>query len=136
MKNFFSILFKLIAGFISLLIAALAFCIIFGITVDLSFLKPGVEKAAESALGREVKISGPVVFEFSHWTAIDVQDIHVANVPNVTDPYFFTAGLARLEIGLIPLLKGEIHISEIIAEDVILNLESDAKGEPLPLRPI
>ena len=130
MKKFFSILFKLLAGFISILIVALAFCIIFGITVDLSFLKPGVEKVAESALGREVKISGPVVFEFSHWTAIDIQDVHVANVPNANNPDFFTAGLARLEIGLLSLLKGEIHISEIIAEDVILNLESDAKGEP------
>ena len=130
MKKIFFILLKTIAGFASLVIVALAFCIIFGITVDLSFLKPGVEKAAQSALGREVKINGPVVFEFSHWTAIDVRDVQVDNLPNAKEPDFFKAGVARLEIGLTHLLKGEIHISEVTAEDVILNLESDAKGEP------
>jgi len=130
MKKIFLILFKTIAGFVSLIIAALAFCIIFGITVDLSFLKSGVEKAAQSALGREVKINGPVVFEFSHWTAIDVREVQVSNLPNATDPLFLKAGLARLEIALLPLLKGTIHIAEVIAEDVTLNLESDAKGEP------
>ena len=130
MKKFFFIFLKTVAGLVSLLVAALVFCIIFGITVDLSFLKPGVEKAAQSALGREVKINGPVVFEFSHWTAIDVQDVEVANVPNATQPEFFKAGLARLEIALLPLLKGNIRIGEVIVEDVTLNLESDAKGEP------
>lgn len=130
MKKIFFIFLKTLVGLVSLLIAALAFCIIFGITVDLSFLKPGVEKAAQSALGREVKINGPVVFEFSHWTAIDVRNIQIANIPNATQPDFFKAGIARLEIALLPLLKGNIRIGEVIAEDVILNLESDAKGEP------
>ena len=130
MKKILLILFKIIAGFASLIIAVLAFCIIFGITVDLSFLKPGVEKAAQSALGREVKINGPVVFEFSHWTAIDVREVQIANIPNAIESVFFKAGLARLEIALLPLLKGNIHIAEVIAEDVTLNLESDAKGEP------
>lgn len=129
MKKIFSMFFKLIAGFISLLVVALVLAVIFGITIDLSFLKPGVEKAAKSTLGREVKIQGPVVFEFSNWTAIEVRDVHMANVPNATEPDFFTAGVARLELGLIPLLRGEIHISEIIAEDVTLNLENDANGE-------
>ena len=78
---------------------------------------------------REVKINGPVVFEFSNWTAIDVRDVHISNVPNATDPDFFKAGKARLEIGLMPLLSGEIHISEIIAEDVTLNLQNDKNGE-------
>ena len=106
MKKLFFIFLKTVAGLVSLLVAALAFCIIFGITVDLSFLKPGVEKAAQSALGREVKINGPVIFEFSHWTAIDVQDIEVANVLNATESEFLKAGLAHLEIALLPLLKG------------------------------
>ena len=129
MQKTFSMFFKLIAGFITLIVVTLTLAVIFGVTVDLSFLKPGVEKAAKSALGREVKIQGPVVFEFSNWTAIDVRDVYIKNVPNATEPDFFTAGTARLEVGLTPLLRGEIHISEIIAEDVTLNLQNDAKGE-------
>jgi len=130
MKKIFSILLKSIAWFISLLIAALAFAIIFGVTVDLSFLKPGVEKAAKSVLQREVKINGPVVFEFSRWTAIDVHNVQIENVPNATQASFFQAGLARIEIGLMPLFRGEIHIREVIAEDITLNLENDTNGAP------
>ncbi len=129
MKKLFSILFKLIAIFVSILVISLTLAIIFGVTVELSFLKPGVEKAAKAALGRELKIRGPVVFKFANWTAIDVLDIRIANVKNATKSDFFTAGKARLEIGLIPLLSGKIHIAEIIAEDVTLNLQNDLNGE-------
>jgi len=129
MKKLFSLFFKLIVGIISLIAVALTLAIVFGVTVDLSFLKPGIEKAAKSAMEREVKINGPVVFEFANWTAIDVREVHIANVANAPEPDFFKAGKARLEIGLMPLLSGEIHISEIIAEDITLNLQNDKKGE-------
>jgi len=127
-KKLFITLFKLITGFVSIIVVALVLAIIFRVTVDLSFLKPGIENATKSALGREVKIDGPVVFEFSNWTAVDVRDIQMENVSNATEPDFFTAGVARLQIGLMPLFRGKIHISEIIAEDVILNLQNDANG--------
>jgi len=129
MKKLFSLFFKLIVGFISLIVVALTLAIVFGVTVDLSFLKPGIEKAAKAAMKREVKINGPVVFEFANWTAIDVREVHIANVANSPEPDFFKAGKARLEIGLMPLLSGEIHISEIIAENITLNLQNDANGE-------
>lgn len=129
MKNILSILFKLILGFVSLLVVALGLAIVLGVTVDLSFLKPGVEKAAQNTLGKEVKINGPVVFEFSSWTAIDIHDVKIKNIPNASTSDILSAGEARLEIKLMPLLKGEIHIGEIIAEDVTLNLENDVNGK-------
>jgi len=98
--------------------------------VDLGFLKGGVEASAKAALGREIKIDGPVVFEFSDWPAIEIQNVYVANVPDAFQPVFLKAGYARLQIGLFPLLKGDIQIGEITAENVILNLENDAQGQP------
>ena len=130
MRNFFRWLIKIVAGLLALALVAVVVCIVIGVTVDLSFLRSGVEASAKSALGREVKIQGPVVFEFSNWSAIEVRDVQIANVPNATKPEFLKAGLARLQIGLFPLLKGEILIGEITAEDVSLNLENNAKGQP------
>ena len=123
-------LFIAAGGLLTLVIATLAVLIYTGVTVDLSFLKSGVEASAQKALGREVKIQGPVVFEFSHWTSIEVKDVQVANVAQASDPVFLNAGLARLEIGLFMLLKGEIRIGEVTVENVALNLESDTKGQP------
>ncbi len=61
---YFFIFLKTFTGLVSLLIAALAFCIIFCISVDLSFLKPGVKKAAQSALSGEVKITGSPLVQY------------------------------------------------------------------------
>jgi uncharacterized protein involved in outer membrane biogenesis len=116
--------------FFSLLLVMLLALIFIGVTVDLGFLKSGVEASAKAALGREIKIEGPVVFEFSDWPAIQIQDVQVANVPGAQQPVFFNAGFARLQIALFPLLTGDIQIGEIRAEDVTLNLENDAKGQP------
>ena len=129
MKKVFFTLLKFITAFLSFLFIALSIAIIFGLTIDLSYLKPSIEKVANLTLDREVKINGPIIFEFSHLTAINVQDVHIGNVPNATNPDFFKAGLARLEIKILPILKGEIQISEIITEDVTFNFESNAYGE-------
>lgn len=56
MRHFFSLLMKIIAGLLALTFVAVMACIVIGVTVDLSFLRPGVEASAASALGREVKI--------------------------------------------------------------------------------
>ena len=59
---------------------------LFGVTIDLGFLKGGIEASAKSALGREVTIAGPVFLEFSDWPAIEVQEVQVANIPQVVFP--------------------------------------------------
>lgn len=130
MRKFLLLSVKIVAGLLALVIVAVAACIIVGVTIDLSFLKPGVEASARAALGRQVKIEGPVVFEFSTWPAIEVRDVSVANLPKTSDPVFFRAGRARLQIALLPLLRKTIQIGEIAAEDVTLNLENDAQGRP------
>ncbi len=121
---------KIVGALAALLVVAVAACIVIGVTIDLSFLKPGVEASARAALGREVKIDGPVVFEFSTWPAIQVNDVSIANRPGASQPVFFRAGHARLQIALLPLLKRKIQIGEIVARKVSLNLENDARGRP------
>jgi len=123
-------LFVVLGLLLSLLVATVVGLMFFGVTIDLSFLKSGVEASAQSALEREVKIEGPVVFEFSTWPAIEIKDVQIANVDSSSEPVFFSAGHARLQIGFFQLLKGEIEIAEITAEDVVLNLESNSDGQP------
>lgn len=130
MRRFLLLSSKIVAALAALAVIAVAACVLIGVTVDLSFLKPGVEASARAALGREVKIEGPVVFEFSSWPAIQVSDVSVANLPGFSNKVFFRAGRARLQIALLPLLKREIQIGEITARDVALHMESDARGRP------
>ncbi|MCP3870745.1 MAG: AsmA family protein [Gammaproteobacteria bacterium] len=112
------------------MIAAVLVLGFIGVKLDMSHLRPAVEVAAGTALGRDVTINGPVSVEFSNWPELEVSDIKIANAANTTQPDFLNAGLARMRIGIYPLLRGHINIAEITAERVTLNLESDAQGNP------
>lgn len=114
----------------SLLTVTIFGLIFYGVTIDLSFLKSGVEISATSVIERDVKIEGPVVFEFSTWPAIEAKGVQVANVPSGSDSVFFNADRARLQISLFQLLRGKIEIAEFAAEGVSLNLESNSNGQP------
>jgi len=128
--TFLKWLFIAISLLLSLIVITIAGLMYFGVTFNLEFLKGGVETSAEAALGRKVSIKGPVFLEFSDWPAIEIQNVQIANLPDAVDPVFFDAGLARLQIGLLPLLKGDIQIGQITAENVTLNLENNDQGQP------
>jgi len=130
MGSYSHILFKTIAWLLVMLIAAVLVLTFVGVKVDLSFLRGGVEVAAEKALGRDVTIEGPVELKFSNWPALDVSDIKIANAAGASQPDFLNAGFARMQIGIIPLLQGKINIAEISIDNVTLNLESDVQGRP------
>ena len=89
-----------------------------------------MEVAAGKALGRQVTIAGPVELEFSNWPALEVSDVNIANAAGAAQADFLNAGLARMQIGVFPLLRGEINIAEVTAENVTLNLENDVQGRP------
>jgi len=117
-----------LAGVFALVVAALLLVSMLDVTLDLDHLRDGVETSAGVALGRDVKINGPVRLKLSGWPSIEVRDVEIANVPGATKRVFFKAALARLQIGLPPLLRGDLHIGEVTAESVTLNLENDAEG--------
>jgi uncharacterized protein involved in outer membrane biogenesis len=130
MGTLLRIVLKTIAGVLMLLVTTVLVLTFIGVTVDLSFLRGGVEASASKALDRKVVIAGPVELEFSNWPALEVNDVSIANVDGAPQDKFLVAGLARLQIGIFPLLRGDIDIADITAEDVSLNLYSDAQGNP------
>ncbi len=130
MKTLFLVILKSISAILVLLVFAIGVLIFSGITVNLDFMRGGVETAASSALGRDVTIEGPVELEFSNWPAIDISDVKIANVEGGNSPTLLNAGFVRMQLGIFLLLKGEVNIADISAENVTLNLESDSEGSP------
>ncbi len=130
MKKFIRIVLKSFAALLVVLIVSVTALIFFGITVNLDAMRGGIELAASRALDRQVSIEGPVELELSNWPALNISSVKIANLENGVEPYLLNAGFVRMQIGVFPLLKGEINIADIRAEDVTLNLESDASGQP------
>lgn len=127
-------MFKWILGtlFVVLLLAvgAIGVLVALEIRVQLDPLRAPVEAASEAALGREISFDGDMVLVPTLWPTLEVADVSVANPPQWPEGVFASAGTVRLQLGVAPLLSGEIQIADITAKDVALNLESNAKGEP------
>ncbi len=129
MRTFFRRLFKTISAIIVIVLVVVIILIFAGVTLDLSKFHGAVETSIEAALGREITIDGPVYLEFSNWPAIDIEDVKLANAEGASSPNMLAAGMVRLQLGLFPILKGEIEIAEVTLEDVTLNLETDSNGK-------
>jgi len=129
MRKFLRLLVVIFSALLALILAAVLVLSLLDVTVNLDHLRGGVETSAGAALGRDVSITGPVRLNLSGWPSIEVRGVTIANVPGAATDVFFRAGLARLQIGVPPLLRGELVIGEITAEKVTLNLENDAQGK-------
>ena len=73
-----------LAGVFALVVAALLLVSMLDVTLDLDHLRGGVETSAGVALGRDVKINGPVRLKLSGWPSIEVRDVEIANVPGAS----------------------------------------------------
>ncbi len=91
----------IVGGLFVLLVATVLLLLALGVSVDGNWLRGGVEDSATAALGRQVRISGPMTLDFSSTPGIDVNGVKIANVPGAKADQF---------------------------QDVSLNLESDANG--------
>lgn len=117
------------AGLVAVLIAASAVVVILGMRLDLSMLRGPVESAVTRTLGREVEIQGPIRLEPTLWPTVEVTGLRVANLENWQPADFARLDLARLQLGLLPLLTGEIRIREITVKGMALALESTQDGQ-------
>ena len=129
MPTYFRRLIKVITAIIAIALIVLVILVFAGVTIDLSKFRGAVETSIEAAIGREVSIDGPVYLEFSNWPAIDIEDVKLANIENASSPDMLEAAMVRLQIGLFPILNGNIEIADITLEDVSLNLETNADGK-------
>jgi uncharacterized protein involved in outer membrane biogenesis len=101
----------------------------FGLKMDLSPFRAPVQVAASKALGRDVRIEGPVVLWPTAFPIIEVEGVRVANREGWAPEDLMRLERARLQLAVLPLLAGEISIGEITVEGLSLNLEATAEGE-------
>jgi uncharacterized protein involved in outer membrane biogenesis len=109
-------------------ILAVYIVILSGATLKLNFLRPAVERGAAKALGRPVRISGPIELSPSLRPTVSVKKVAIDNTSDWGENKFATIELARTQIDIPDLLSHEITIGEITAEGVSLHLVSDAAG--------
>lgn len=90
--------------------------------------RESLEAGFSAAMGRTVKLEGPISLTFSLQPTLVLEDVHVANSPWASQPHLFRAD--RLEIGLSlgPLLRRRLEVQKIALEGAELLLEEGAEG--------
>ena len=116
------------AALLLLLPATLLIIALFEISVSAGPWRGSIAQVASQVLGRAVTLEGPLQLIPSLRPMLTVGGIRVANPSGFTAPEFASLGRARLRLELLPLLRNEIRVVEVTAEDVRLRLERSADG--------
>ncbi|MCW5622220.1 MAG: AsmA family protein [Burkholderiales bacterium] len=117
-----------IALLIALPIVAAVFIASFEISLSAGPWRDRLGEAASKALGRRVTLEGPLELVPSLRPLLKVGGIRIANPPGFSSAEFAYLGEARLHVDLAALLREEIRVHELSAENVHVQLEHAADG--------
>jgi uncharacterized protein involved in outer membrane biogenesis len=100
--------------------------------MDLSFTLEGarhtLSKKLTSYTGREIHVDGDIQLSLSYSPQLLVKRIHIKNTSDFDDEDFITIGEVQIEVLLLPLLHGQLHLSDISADQAKIDLHQKADG--------
>ncbi len=112
------------AGVVTLLLVLLPFLI------PLSVYKDRIEAELSAAVGRTVRIEGPLKLTVFPDLGIRAEQVVVANVPGGQAPYLAQADDIRIAASFRALFSGRIQVSEIVIDRPDFRFEVDSRGNP------
>ena len=132
-KKSFLFIIKAVFSVTLLLLVVSAIIIALQIKVNLSQLNEPIELAVEALLNREFSMEGDVVLIPTLWPTLEIHDVSIGNPEELngkkyhweTGKTMAHLGRLRFQLGLMPLLSGEIHVADITAEELTLTLENN-----------
>ena len=119
---------RLLRGFtliVGLFVVLLAIIALVRFKIDLSPQRGAVAELLGEALGRPVTITGPIDLVTSLWPAVSVHGVRIGNPPGFENGDFASLKLARLELGLLPLLFSNVHVRDITLTGLTVNLREN-----------
>ncbi len=118
--------------FVALVLASIA-VVAFGIYIDLMPMRGPIEAAASDALRRPVTIEKRLQLQPTLTPTLEVQGLRIGDPGGSDAEDVLYLELARIQLDLVPLLRGEIRIHEVTAEGVAANIVlGQMRGEPQP----
>ncbi len=118
----------IIGSLVILIGVVLVVVLAIGISVNVDGIRARAEAAATQALGRKVSIDGHLAVDLSFRPALELNGLKIANPSSWDSEGFVKVDLFRARIRILPLLRRRIHIQEIKADGIDVNLELKADG--------
>ena len=118
----------MMAGMIGLVLSLIVFLTFVRIPVDLTGQKNLLEWAASRSLGRRVAIDGKIIVSTSLWPSFQIEEVRLGNPKDFDAGDFAVMKAAKVSLGVLPLLKWNVHIREFTVKGVSLSLIENEKG--------
>ena len=109
--------------------AVLVIVLAIGVSINVDGIRARAEKAATDALGRKVTIGGHLAVDLSFRPALEIDGLKIANPSSWESENFINVNLFRARVRILPLLRSRIHIQEITADGIDVDLELMADGQ-------
>ena len=90
--------------------------------------RESLEVGFSAAIGRTVKLAGPISLTFSLHPRLVLENVYVSNPPWASHPQFFRADRLEIEVLLGPLLQRRLQIEDIVLDGAELFLEESPEG--------
>jgi AsmA protein len=89
-----------------------------------------IERAASSALGREVHIRGPLHLTIYPQLGLSLSDVTIANMPGARETEMASIGSVLVGAELMPLLSRRLEVTEVVLQKPVIHLEVNPAGAP------
>ncbi|MBQ7660285.1 MAG: AsmA family protein [Alphaproteobacteria bacterium] len=121
---------KITFGILSFLIfATIIGLVIFIQNFDLNTYKAKIEKLVFEQTGRTLAIKGNADIKLSLIPTIELSELSLSNASWATDEDMLQIKRAEVSLGLLPLLRKDIEIEEIVLLEPVVNLAVNAQGQ-------
>ena len=118
-----------IVGLVVLALVVLAVGVLFFLTrmFDPNDYKEQIQQAAREQANVELTLGGEIGWSLFPWLGIELQEVGIAPVDQPAQP-LAQVGSMGLGVEVLPLLRRQLRMSDVILDSITLNLEVDENG--------
>lgn len=118
----------LLGGAIGIVLIGVIFLALVKMPIDLTGQKGLIESAAGHFLDRTVSVDGNLEVTTSLWPVFQMDGLRIGNPKDFPQGDFASMKHAEIQISVIPLLLGKVHIDDFSVEKILVTLRENKDG--------
>ncbi|MFC4236756.1 AsmA family protein [Thalassospira xianhensis] len=119
---------KILAVIGAVLVVIIAALLIIPSLIDWNGYKPQITQAVREATGRNLEIRGDLSMSVLPFPALSVEQVTLSNLTGAQDPDMVSVEEVRVSVALMPLLTGNVQVTEISLIDPVISIETFKDG--------
>jgi len=112
-----------------LLVLAVAGGSLYLARLDPNELKPILTRQVKESTGRDLALQGDLQWSFYPYLGVNIADAQLSNAEGFSAKPFATLDHIDFHVALIPLLKKQVKVNNIVLRGVQLSLEKNSTGK-------